>query len=430
MPDTSASLTEHPVRLVVTWVLLIPLLYFSDGLWFQNRFVGYELGTYAPLAHQPTGEATVTALIAYALLLIPVSSRAMHLIPLLKRNLVFVAMSCMAVVSCVWSQSAKETLEWSICLVVNTLLAFYLYERFQPKALIKLMLILGWSCLMLSISLALFFPDYGIQALGGTGAWKGVYGHKNVCAIMTVSLLSGAFFESSGGVLCTVAKAIYVGLSLFLIVMTQSAAGELAAVFVLLYVIGGVILARLSSKDAVAIVPTAILLVGIALVMAMGRFAEVMHLIGKDPTLTGRTDIWGHAARSIAKRPLFGYGYRAFWKGLNGESANILLPARWAVGEAHNGFLNVWLELGVVGLGLVFYSIVKAFRDAIVCFRARKGCDPAYRWFLCIVLITIIKDLDAEEFMIPNNLIWILYIVACVGLSEGARESRIAEFGE
>src|SRR5580704_4943733 len=92
MQNTSASHNEQPARLVVTWVLLIPLLYFSGGLWFQNRLVGYESGAYAPLAHQQTGETAVTSLIAYALLFLPLGSRAIYLTPLLKRNPVFVAL--------------------------------------------------------------------------------------------------------------------------------------------------------------------------------------------------------------------------------------------------------------------------------------------------------------------------------------------------
>jgi exopolysaccharide production protein ExoQ len=429
MQNTSASHNEQPARLVVTWVLLIPLLYFSGGLWFQNRLVGYESGAYAPLAHQQTGETAVTSLIAYALLFLPLGSRAIYLTPLLKRNPVFVALPGLAIVSCAWSQSPLDTLKWSFCLLVNTLLAFYLYERFQTNVLIKMTLIVGWICLLLSICLALFFPNYGIQALGGNGAWKGVYGHKNVCAIMTLTLLSGAFFVPSAGVIRLAVKAVYVGLSLFLIFRTQSVAGELAAVFVLLYVIGGVVATRFNSRDATVMVLTFLLLLVIAGSVMVWHFTEMMHLIGKDPTLTGRTGIWGQAAISIAKQPLLGYGYKAFWKGLSGESANILLSTRWAVGEAHNGFINVWLELGAIGLGLVLYSIVKAFRDAVVCFRFRKGCLSAYRWFLCLILIAIVKDLDAEEFMIPNNLIWILYIVACVGLAEGARRINVVESG-
>ena len=80
------------------------------------------------------------------------------------------------------------------------------------------------------------------------------------------------------------------------------------------------------------------------------HFGEISYFLGKDPTLTGRTQIWKSVGAEIMKHPILGYGYCAFWRGYQGESANSALTNGWAVTSAHNGFLQTWLTLGAVGL--------------------------------------------------------------------------------
>ncbi|WP_049558612.1 O-antigen ligase family protein, partial [Limnoraphis robusta] len=77
--------------------------------------------------------------------------------------------------------------------------------------------------------------------------------------------------------------------------------------------------------------------------------AELLGLIGKDPSLTGRTDLWAWAREMIDKRPWLGYGYTAFWQGLDGGSAYIIRAARWPVPYSHNGILDLWLDIGLLG---------------------------------------------------------------------------------
>ena len=100
-----------------------------------------------------------------------------------------------------------------------------------------------------------------------------------------------------------------------------------------------------------------LLFVGLSAVVLFGAvyYREILLLLGKDPTLTGRTGIWKLVIASAVKRPILGFGYRAFWTGLQGESAHLALTEGWSPTGAHNGFLDVWLNLGLVGLGIVFF---------------------------------------------------------------------------
>src|SRR5207302_5013109 len=74
--------------------------------------------------------------------------------------------------------------------------------------------------------------------------------------------------------------------------------------------------------------------------------------LGRDVTLTGRTGLWPLAVDAIAERWWFGHGYGAFWLGWDGESASIWRGLSWRPAHAHNGILDLGLELGVAGIGL------------------------------------------------------------------------------
>ena len=135
-------------------------------------------------------------------------------------------------------------------------------------------------------------------------------------------------------------------------------------------------------------------------------------------TLTGRTGIWRAVTESIAKRPLFGYGYQAFWLGLEGESYRVILAVSWVLAQAQNGFLDVMLEMGVVGLAVVVLVFGFAFRDGMVClFRSQDDTRlRAVEWYLTIVILTLIYNLDESFLFDPKHLGSMMFLLACVGL--------------
>jgi hypothetical protein len=44
-----------------------------------------------------------------------------------------------------------------------------------------------------------------------------------------------------------------------------------------------------------------------------------------------------------------------------------------------------------------------------------------------MILLTLVLSMDEEQMLVPNDLTWILYIVACIGLSEGAKRIRLGQ---
>ncbi len=89
--------------------------------------------------------------------------------------------------------------------------------------------------------------------------------------------------------------------------------------------------------------------------------------VGRNPTLTGRTDIW-QAVVSIPNHPLFGAGYESFWLGSRLQEMWEAFPGL-QLNEAHNGYIEILLTLGWIGVVLLGILIATGYRNVIRCYR-------------------------------------------------------------
>jgi O-antigen ligase len=94
---------------------------------------------------------------------------------------------------------------------------------------------------------------------------------------------------------------------------------------------------------------------------------DVLTLVGKDPTLTGRTELWQYALADIWQRPLLGWGYSAFWTPANEAAMEISLKLHWFVPQAHNGLLEILLAIGAAGAGYFIFLLGRNVWLAIKC---------------------------------------------------------------
>jgi exopolysaccharide production protein ExoQ len=84
--------------------------------------------------------------------------------------------------------------------------------------------------------------------------------------------------------------------------------------------------------------------------------------MGRDSTLTGRTELWGRLLGMVVN-PTFGAGFESFWLGDRLKTLWNIYP--WNPNEAHNGYLEVFLNLGWIGLVLLAFILVKGYRDIV-----------------------------------------------------------------
>ena len=100
----------------------------------------------------------------------------------------------------------------------------------------------------------------------------------------------------------------------------------------------------------------------------LGGKAAITEALGRKPDLTGRTEIWKMVI-PMAPNPIGGAGFETFWVGP--RVAKNLLEG-WGTrmtNEAHNGYIEVYLNLGWLGLGLIALILGQGYRRAVSAFR-------------------------------------------------------------
>jgi exopolysaccharide production protein ExoQ len=419
--------TIKPVgSLAITWLLMPCLAFFaiSGHLRFNNS-VDAELGA-ALITGAAGGAGNANAKLISILLLglvgLLVLGRLTKVVSIGRNHWVFLALCGWAFVTSLWSAAPKHSALNAAYVTVNVLFAFYLSVRFKPLDQFRILQLAGWIVIVMSISVCCIIPRYGISntEAGAIGAWTGIFQHKNQCAVMVSYLLPIAFFVPTAGQMARIYKAVYVSLAIWLILMSQSRTGWLLVAVSLAYVGFLKLTSKFAPRDRTVVSAAAIVAVATVCILGAVYFQSILLILHKDPTLTGRTDIWTAALGSAAKHPIIGYGYTAFL--VAAESVNMRAALRGVNNAIDNGYLVMWLELGGVGVALFCISLIRALRNSAVCL-ARGGRPYAGFWVL-IILMTIITNVGEAEMMGQNHLTWIMYVMACIGLSAEARRIR------
>jgi exopolysaccharide production protein ExoQ len=110
---------------------------------------------------------------------------------------------------------------------------------------------------------------------------------------------------------------------------------------------------------------TAILIVTILLAYGAQLFFNIytlaLEMLGRDPTLTDRTEVWADAL-ALVKNPILGAGFESFWLGHRLEI--MWQKWWWRPNQAHNGYIETYLNLGIIGLIILVGIVVSTFRSA------------------------------------------------------------------
>lgn len=115
----------------------------------------------------------------------------------------------------------------------------------------------------------------------------------------------------------------------------------------------------------------------------------ITEAMGKDPSFSGRTDLWTAMFIGILHHPLLGTGYQAFWS-INPPSQyleHIYKLFVWIPNESHNGYIDITNEIGFIGLGLFVIMIFKYF----VSLRKLNYASP-WKWNIIAALIINMQE--------------------------------------
>jgi O-antigen ligase len=140
-----------------------------------------------------------------------------------------------------------------------------------------------------------------------------------------------------------------------------------------------------------------------------------LSMLSRDSTLTGRIPLWSAAANSIAEHPWLGYGYAAFWKRITGDSAVVTLAVGWNAPHAHNGYLDMCLDVGLLGLGLFAWGSAVTLRRAVNLFQ--KGSVRAAKWPLIYLIFFAVYNLTESCIFRSNTFLWLPFVSTSISLA-------------
>jgi O-antigen ligase len=113
------------------------------------------------------------------------------------------------------------------------------------------------------------------------------------------------------------------------------------------------------------------------------------------------------AIDKIAERPWLGYGYQGFWQ--EGGGAEVIWQAEgYKPPHAHNGFINMALDLGLIGLFLFLMTIVVTYLRAIPWLRSGKTTIEL--WPICYVTFFFMYNTSENTIIAHNSIFWALLI--------------------
>ena len=422
-PERSAPVYSY----VLSWIVLAPLLYFCvhGALFWQHIGTNSALGSHLGEMAAGPSDSTLSRAQNIGIFILTMAlafTRLKSVALAATRYQVFIWLPVFAIVSALWSDDPAKSIYLGVFLLGNAIFAFYISERFQPYDWMLLIRFVGFFAIFGSIALCIFFPQYGIDLKQSETNWQGIWTHKNSCAIVTCYLLAPALFLRSYTLRDKFANGTYILAGIFLIAMSQSRTGWIVFLCLLLTKGSIELISRFAGREryTMALLVASAAFIGIiALVFVM---PVVLEAIGKDPTMTGRTQIWALVMVSIAQRPWIGYGYKAFWNGFQGAGASISFALGNLVANAQSGFLDTWLEIGIFGLLLTLYPFFSAFRASWRLILASS--DSCTKFSVCVLMVTLVSNLDERSANYPNFLEWVMFIVACVWLRNAVKAVR------
>jgi exopolysaccharide production protein ExoQ len=368
---------------------------------------------------EPTGPVEVAVKIAlYATALFFVARRWSSVKRGLWNAKWFWPLLIMTIASTFWSQDASLTLRSSTVLLASIAFAVYFGSWYTIQEQLRL---LAWACyamLVLSFACAIFLPRYGLEQENYLGAWRGVFSQKNNLAqLASAAVLVFCFARP----ISRAARFFWISSAFILLLLSKSATGLLICSALLITLP----LYRLRRAPATIVIPV-LCGVGLALmtagVLATTHSEELFKLIDRSPDLTGRVDLWRPVLFSISKRPWLGYGYSAFWRGLDGESGDVLKEAGWIAGYAHNGFLDITLYLGIIGLATFVIGFFVVCRRAFAVLRETQGINAI--WLCTYLAFFVLYQFTEGSLLTQNDLFTMLYFSAAASLGTSRPGAR------
>ncbi len=402
----------------VTGALWIPVIWLTI---IGSRFVSEWLSLFGlPFGSVNLEEGSPLDAVVFGLLIVSglcvLSRRRVTLSEVVRNNRWLTVFLVYCFLAILWSDFPLVALKRWLKVLGHPIMVLVLLTEPDPEeAIIRLFKRCAYVWVVGSVLFIKYFPQWGrgFDAWQGAASNFGITTNKNMLGLDL--FLLGVFFfwyflkvwrteksrERRNELILVVAFLGMIGWLLNMAHSSTSTVSFLIAAAVMLF-LGW----RWVNPKYIGIYLVAAVVVGLVAEEGFGIYTSVLQFLGKNPTLTDRTLLW-HDLLQIDINPIFGTGFESFWLG---ERMKILSAKWWWVpNEAHNAYLETYLNLGLAGLclllGWFFVIYLKARRDLL------DGVDWG-RFRLALLVAVIFYGWTEAAFKAQNPVYFTFYLIA------------------
>ena len=424
-----AEKSQQHERVTLRWLYLVSGFFLLDTLSALGVMSRMVYGFWDGKAGDPITQALNLLLIAASLTLFGFSFRRRERAFLVGTVLAFFAVGLLFL-SALWSLAPETTFRVALVYLFVVLGATGIGRTMDPN---EYMHLLSWCCFLsalASIFLLLASPSTAlvVGSSDGTIDFIGIFPQKNVLGQV---MATGALAVLHG---IRVARRRYLGklCMLFVFVGMAYASKSTAALLAALLFCGISGFDSLWRKGGASRTVGVILAVLLAPVLIAGTLAPdaILELIGKDPTLTGRTEIWDYVIRDIWMKPWLGWGYFGFWNLTNPAAVEIFDAVHWVVPHAHNGLLEGLLEIGALGTALFAFLLIRTIVLAVRCLRRTPERALAISTISCCAGILLVGISEPVLIISVQSFTPVIFITGlmcerALNVAKGLRRYRV-----
>jgi len=365
-----------------------------------------------------------TVLIGLMVLALVVLVRRGRFGALLRANLPIVLFLLYGAVSAFWSDFPDITIRrWFKAVGCLLMVMVVLSERDRDSAMRRLFVWAGFLLIPLSILLIKYYPAIGrTYVIENISTWRlspvGVATHKNslggICQAYGIALVwhfLAAYRDRQRPhrTRHLIAHGAALAMVAWLFVQANSVTAQSCFLLATAFLIATGTRTVARKRWLVHIFVVVLVVVPFA-TLFLGFGGSALEAMGRDSTLTGRTDIWPRVI-ALVDNPVVGTGFESFWLGKRLET---MQNYQRGLNESHNGFLEIWLTLGWIGVLFLAAMIARGYRSIIASYRVDPG---AGRFRLAFLLIVIVSSFTEAAFR-TESISWIAFLLMTMSTPE------------
>jgi exopolysaccharide production protein ExoQ len=356
--------------------------------------------------------------------------RGRRLLRLLRANVPILLFFLYCGVSSLWSDYGDVSFKRWVKALGDLVMILVVLTEFDPSAAVKRLLQRAAFLLIpASVLLVKYYPDLGrlYSPFTGEGSCTGVTSHKNQLGYVCLLLGLGSVWriievgrsemggsrqstrKTKNGLL--LAHAVILVMVMWLFWMANSMTSFACFVMAVVLLVTTNFRAVGRRPGLVHLLVATILMVSVsALFLNLG--SGLVQSMGRDPSLTGRTDLW-NLVLGMAHSPLLGTGFDSFWLGKRLQ--HIWDLYWWHPVQAHDGYIDVYLNLGAVGLTLLAVLLLAGYRNIVAAFRVDSRSGSLR---LAYFVVAVAYNFTESAFKVMDP-IWIFLLLSMAAVPGG-----------